>query len=160
MHPQVLRELAEVVAWPLSIIFQKPWRTGEVPNGWRKAKINSCLQKGQEGESGKLPASQPHFHPWKGDGTAHFEDHQAPEGKQGYWEWSAWIHQEEILLDQSDAFYDGTAGWVDERRAVGGVYLDFSKVFDTVSHNIPMDKLRKCELDEWTVRWVKNWLHG
>ncbi|PKU38542.1 hypothetical protein llap_11153 [Limosa lapponica baueri] len=27
-------------------------------------------------------------------------------------------------------------GWVDERRAVDGVYLDFSKAFDTVSHNI------------------------
>ena len=31
MHPHVLRELAEVTAEPLSIIFDRPWRTGEVP---------------------------------------------------------------------------------------------------------------------------------
>ncbi|GAB0203414.1 mitochondrial enolase superfamily member 1 [Grus japonensis] len=58
------------------------------------------------------------------------------------------------------AFYDGMTGWVNEGRAVDVVYLDFSKAFDTVSHNILVSKLRKCGLDEWTVRWVENWLNG
>ena len=40
------------------------------------------------------------------------------------------------------------------------VYLDFSKPFDTISHNILVSKLRKCGLDEWTVRWVGNWLNA
>jgi len=40
------------------------------------------------------------------------------------------------------------------------VYLNFSKAFDTVSHNILIRNLRKCELDEWTVRWIENWLNG
>ncbi|GAB0185510.1 mitochondrial enolase superfamily member 1 [Grus japonensis] len=50
--------------------------------------------------------------------------------------------------------------WVDEGRAVNAVYPDFSKAFDTVSHNILISKLRKCGLDERTVRWVGNWLNG
>jgi len=66
----------------------------------------------------------------------------------------------EIMLDQSVAFYDGVTGWVDEERAVDVVYLDFSKAFDTVSHNILIGKLRKCGLDEWSVRWIENWLNG
>jgi len=40
------------------------------------------------------------------------------------------------------------------------VYLDFSKAFDTVSHNILLGKFRKCGLDEWSVRWIENWLKG
>ena len=54
------------------------------------------------------------------------------------------------------AFYDGMTGWVDEGRAVDIVYLDFSKAFDKVSHNILLRKLRKCGLDEWSVRWIEN----
>jgi len=58
------------------------------------------------------------------------------------------------------AFYDGMTGWVDEGRAVDVVYLDFSKAFDTVSHNTLTGNLRKCGLDEWTVRCIENWLNG
>ncbi|PKU38769.1 rna-directed dna polymerase from mobile element jockey-like [Limosa lapponica baueri] len=56
------------------------------------------------------------------------------------------------------AFYDGMTDWIDERRVVDVVYLDFSKAFDTVSHSILIAKLRKCGLDEWTVTWIENWL--
>jgi len=58
------------------------------------------------------------------------------------------------------AFYDDMTGWVDEGRAVDVVYLDFSKAFDTVSHNILLGKLWKCGLEEWSVRWIENWLNG
>jgi len=58
------------------------------------------------------------------------------------------------------AFYDGIIGWVDEGRAVDVVCLDFSKAFDTVSNNILLVKLRKCGLDEWSMRWIENWLNG
>ncbi|GAB0182344.1 mitochondrial enolase superfamily member 1 [Grus japonensis] len=58
------------------------------------------------------------------------------------------------------AFYDVMTGWVDEGRAADVVYLDFSKAFDIVSHNILIGKLRKCGLDEWTVRWTENWSNG
>jgi len=58
------------------------------------------------------------------------------------------------------AFYDGVTGWLDEGRAVDVVYLDFSKAFDTVFHNILLGKLSKRGLDEWSVRWIETWLNG
>ena len=56
------------------------------------------------------------------------------------------------------AFCDVITGWVDKGTAVDVVYLDFSKAFDTVSHNILVDKLRIYWIDECTVRWTENWL--
>ena len=58
------------------------------------------------------------------------------------------------------AFCGGITSWVDEGRAVDVVYLDFSKAFGTVSHHILKGKLRKCGLDEWSVRWIEHWLNG
>ncbi|GAB0204970.1 mitochondrial enolase superfamily member 1 [Grus japonensis] len=116
MPPQVLWKLADVLAMPLSIIFEKSWRTEEVPEDWRKASVTPV-------------------------------------------QWSTWIHQGSCLT-KPIAFYDGMTGWVDEGRAVDVVYLDFSKAFDTVSHNILKGKLRKCGLDEWTVGWIDNWPNG
>ncbi|PKU43488.1 rna-directed dna polymerase from mobile element jockey-like [Limosa lapponica baueri] len=52
------------------------------------------------------------------------------------------------------AFYDVITRW----RAADVIYLDFSKAFDTVSHNILIRKLRKCGLDEGAVRWIESWL--
>jgi len=41
----VLRELADVAAEPLSIIFQRSWRTGEVPEDWRKAIVTPVFKR-------------------------------------------------------------------------------------------------------------------
>jgi len=68
--------------------------------------------------------------------------------------------KEKSCLTNLKAFYDGMPGSVDEGRAVDVAYLDFSKAFDTVSRNILLGKLRKCGLDEWSVRWIENWLKG
>lgn len=64
------------------------------------------------------------------------------------------------MLNQPDCFYDGTTGWIDEGRAGDIAYLDLSKDFNTVSHDILIGKLRKCWLDEWMMRGIENWLNG
>ena len=55
-------------------------------------------------------------------------------------------------------FSDSITSWVDGGRAVNVIYLDFSKAFGAVSHDILIWKLRKCGIDEWMLRWVENWL--
>jgi len=52
MHPRVLRKLADVIAESLSIIFERPWRTGEVPEDWRKANVTPIFKKGKKEDSG------------------------------------------------------------------------------------------------------------
>ncbi|KFP31038.1 RNA-directed DNA polymerase from mobile element jockey, partial [Colius striatus] len=52
MHPRVLRELSDVIAKLLSIIFQQSWGTGEVPEDWRKANVTLVFKKDRKDDSG------------------------------------------------------------------------------------------------------------
>jgi len=52
MHPRVLRELEDVIAEPLSIIFERSWRSGEVPENWRKANATPVFKKGKKEDPG------------------------------------------------------------------------------------------------------------
>jgi len=58
------------------------------------------------------------------------------------------------------SYYDRVTHLTDEGRAVDVVFLDFSKVFDTVSHTILMEKLAAHGLDGCRFCWVKKWLDG
>jgi len=52
MHPRVWRELADVTAEPLSVIFERSWRTGEVLEDWRKANVAPVFRKGKKEDPG------------------------------------------------------------------------------------------------------------
>ena len=57
-------------------------------------------------------------------------------------------------------FCDLVSRLVDEGKAVDVVYLDFSKVFDTVSHSILLQKLSVHGLVRYTLCWVMHWLRA
>jgi len=148
-------------AEPLSIIFERSWRTGEVPEDWRKAHVTPVFKKGKQEDPGNFRQVSITSIPGKVveqlilDVTSkQVEEKKVVRSSQhGFTKGKS-------CLTNLIAFYDGVTGWVDEGRAVDVVYLDFSKAFDTVSHDTVIGKLKKCGLVEWSLRWTENWLNG
>ncbi|CAM5078395.1 unnamed protein product [Eretmochelys imbricata] len=159
LHPRVLKELAAVIAEPLAIIFENSWRTGEVPDDWKKANVVPIFKKWKEEDpenyrpvsltsvSGKIIEQV-----LKESILKHLEERKVIRNSQhGFTKGRS-------CLTNLIAFYDEITGSVDEGKAVDVLFLDFSKAFDTVSHSILVSKLKKYGLDECTVRWVESWL--
>ncbi|KFO60577.1 RNA-directed DNA polymerase from mobile element jockey, partial [Corvus brachyrhynchos] len=48
VHPRVMRELADELAKPLSIIYQQSWLTGEVSGDWKLANVMPIHKKGRK----------------------------------------------------------------------------------------------------------------
>ncbi|PKU46489.1 rna-directed dna polymerase from mobile element jockey-like [Limosa lapponica baueri] len=161
IHPRVLRELAEVLVEPLSIVYQQSWQAAEVPADWRLGNVMPIHKKGQKDDPRNYRPVSLTSVPGKvmeqiilSAITQHMKDAQVIRPS----------HHEFMkgrsCLTNLISFYDKLTPLVDEGKAVDVLYLDFSKAFDTVSHSILLEKLAAHGLDRSSLHWVKNWLEG
>ncbi|KAK4815141.1 hypothetical protein QYF61_017582 [Mycteria americana] len=137
IHHRVLKELVDVMAGHLSIIYQRSWESGEVPTDCKLANVIPIDKKGVREDPGNYRPISLTSVPGKivekiilGSIERHLKD-------------SAVIRHSQLT------------------HLVGeGKVVDFSKAFDTVPHSILLDKLSSCGVSGFMVRWVKNWLDG
>ncbi|KAK4824795.1 hypothetical protein QYF61_019463 [Mycteria americana] len=155
IHPRVLKELADVLTKPLSIIYQQSWLTGEVPADWRLANVTPIYKKGWKEDPGNYRPVSLTSVPGKlmekiilSAITLHGEDNQGIKPSQhGF-------RKGRSCLTNVISFYNKVTCLVDEGKAVDVAYLDFSKAFDTVSHGILLEKLAAHGLDGCTLHWL------
>ncbi|CAM4584870.1 unnamed protein product [Lepidochelys kempii] len=159
LHPRVLKELVDVIAEPLAIIFENSWRPGEVPEDWKKANVVPIFKKGKKEDPGNYrPVSLTSVpgkimeQVLKESILKHLHERNVIRNSQhGFTKGKS-------CLTNLIAFYDEITGSVDEGKAVDVLFLDFSKAFGMVSHSILVSKLKKYGLDGCTTRWVESWL--
>ncbi|XP_073537645.1 uncharacterized protein [Phyllobates terribilis] len=159
LHPRVLKEIVEEILEPLSIIFENSWRTGEVPEDWRRANVVPIFKKGKKVDPGNYRPVSLTSIPGK------IFEQIIKQHVCKYMDKNEVINQSQhgFVTNKSCqtnliSFYDRITDWVDQGNAVDIVYLDFSKAFDKVSHTILIEKMTKYAMDQATVRWIHNWL--
>ncbi|RMC17127.1 hypothetical protein DUI87_05704 [Hirundo rustica rustica] len=161
IHPRVMRELADELAKPLSIIYQQSWLTGEVPDDWKLASVTPIHKKGGRGDPSNYRSVS--LTPVPGKIIEQFilsVITQNLQDGQGLRPSQHGFRRGRSCLTNLISFYEQVTHLVDAGRAMDVVYLDFSRAFDTVSHSTLLDKLAACGLDRSTLCWVRNWLDG
>ena len=157
----VLTELVEVLAKPLSTICKQSCVIWYVLIDWRIANGMLMYKKGWNENPGNFRPVSLTSVPGKvveqlflSAITQHIQDSQAIRSSQhGFMKGRS-------CLTNLISCYDKVTCLVDKRKAVDVAYVDFSKTFDIVFHNILIGKLAAYGLHRCAICWVKNWLDG
>ena len=159
MHPMFLREVAESISYPLTLLFNLSVKQEKLPDEWKQAKISALYKKGDKSVAGNYrPVSltsivckvmekliRNHI-------ILHMKENHLFTSKQyGFISGRSTSLQ---LLEVLDKWTEA----LDRGESIDCVYMDYQKAFDTVPHNRLISKLRAYKISEQMINWIQSFL--
>ncbi len=149
------------IAGSLTQLFNYSLRTGEIPSEWKMANVTPVLKKGSRVDINNyrpmsvLPTVAKVF-----ERIVHRQLYS-------YLEENQLLHQEQsgfrphhstmdALLKVTDNFRKA----LDANELLGAVFIDLSKAFDSIDHELLLQKLESYGIHDSGLRWFQNYLSG
>ena len=159
IHPRILKELANELSYPLTLLFNKTLEKGKIPAEWKIAQVRPIFKKGSKVSAGNYrPVSLTSvvckvFEGFIRDAMyTHFVTNNLLSDKQfGFCKGRSCITQ--LLVTLHDWMCD-----LDNNTPVDVMYLDFKKAFDSVPHKRLIHKIKGYGVHGNVLNWVRDFL--
>jgi hypothetical protein len=157
--PLVLKECADQIALPLSLLFTQSLNEEKVPEEWKRANVTPLFKKGKRNSAANYRPVSLTSHICKLMETLirdaiveHLEKWKLIlESQHGF-------RRGKSCLTNLLEFLENVTKIVDEGHPVDIIYLDFSKAFDKVPHARLSTKLQAHGITGKIRRWIEHWL--
>ena len=157
--PRILKEVAEEISTPLSLLFNKSLETGILPDDWKSAEVTAIFKKGAKSDPGNYrPVSLTCIvckvleSIIRDAVVAHFTDnHLYSDCQHGF------RKQRSCVTQLLEVMEDITL-LLDKNQEIDILYLDFKKAFDTVPHERLLRKLSAYGISGVLGKWIRNFL--
>ena len=159
IHPRILRELSDELAYPLTVLLNKSLVEGRLPTAWKTAEVRPIFKKGAKSSPGNYrPVSLTSVvcKVFEGFIRDQMYDHMInnnilSKNQYGFCKGRSCITQ--LLSTIHDWFQ-----YLDRGIPVDAIYLDFRKAFDTVPHKRLLSKLWGYGVRGQVLKWVEDFL--
>ena len=161
LSARVLKEMSDVIAMPVYILFKNSLQTGSVPKIWKTANITAIYKKGDKKFAGKYrPVSLTCIicklleKIIRESMVNHMKKYDLFSDKQ-----YGFISGRSTVL-QLQAVLESWTQNLDIRNDIDVAYCDYMKAFDKVSHRRLIHKLKICRFGEVFLNWIGDFLAG
>ena len=159
MHPRLLSRCASSLAYPLCTIFNASLQEGVLPQEWLQSQIVPIFKKNARLDPLNYRPVAITSVPCKtlekvlvSRLTPYLESNNLlSEHQFGF-------RSQRSTVDQLILTYDDITKEVDHGQMVDLIFFDFSKAFDTVCHNILIQKLRAIGVSQQLTNWIQQFL--
>ena len=161
LHPLVLKELADVLAGPLTRLFNLSLKYGALPTEWKTAVVKPMFKSGSRLEPGNYrPVSLTCV-------LCKVMEKIVTNRIKIYLETNQLLHAGQHGFRSKRSCITNLMiareSWAEARscnKDVDVIYVDFSKAFDKVPHQRLINKLEAYGIAGGTLRWITDFLNG